>query len=255
MNLYNWHSSSALATLIALIIISPIVAIFYSAFLGDTSLWPHLFSTVLPRYVSNTIVLMIGVGILSIIFGVSSAWVVTRYNFFGKKFFEWALLLPAAVPAYIIAYTYTDFLEYAGPFQKFLRETFNWNSANDYWLLCSDNDRGDITVTKFKYYMDGVENGELHLLSEPRMCLWISKKTNLQTPYHGYWYCTKDGFLDCYFDYRGRWSTGKWARVIPDGTGYDYWDRTIKVVFKERWLLDPLSRTFLLGYDPRSHRL
>ena len=75
---------------------------------------------------------MIGVGMLSIIFGVSSAWVVTRYNFLGKKFFEWALLLPAAVPAYIIAYTYTDFLEYAGPLQKFLREIFNWSSQNDY---------------------------------------------------------------------------------------------------------------------------
>ena len=125
MNLYNWNSSSTLATLLALFIISPIVAIFYSAFLGDTSLWPHLFSTVLPRYVYNTIVLMIGVGIVSTIFGVSSAWVVTRYNFLGKNFFEWALLLPAAVPAYIIAYTYTDFLEYAGPLQKFLREIFN----------------------------------------------------------------------------------------------------------------------------------
>ena len=134
MNLYTWNSSSTLATLLALLIISPIIAIFYSAFLGDTSLWPHLFSTVLPRYVYNTIVLMIGVGLLSIIFGVSSAWVVTRYNFFGKNFFEWALLLPAAVPAYIIAYTYTDFLEYAGPFQKFLRQLFNWSSPNDYWF-------------------------------------------------------------------------------------------------------------------------
>ena len=134
MNLYNWNSSSTLATFLALFIICPIVAIFYSAFLGDTSLWPHLFSTVLPRYVYNTIVLMIGVGILSMIFGVSSAWVVTRYNFIGKNFFEWALLLPAAVPAYIIAYTYTDFLEYAGPLQKLLREIFNWNSVDDYWF-------------------------------------------------------------------------------------------------------------------------
>ena len=74
---------------------------------------------------------MIGVGILSMIFGVSSAWVVTRYNFIGKNFFEWALLLPAAVPAYIFAYTYSDFLEYAGPLQKLLREIFNWNSVND----------------------------------------------------------------------------------------------------------------------------
>ena len=134
MNLYNWNSSSTLATFLALFIICPIVAIFYSAFLGDTSLWPHLFSTVLPRYVYNTIVLMIGVGILSMIFGVSSAWVVTRYNFIGKNFFEWALLLPAAVPAYIIAYTYTDFLEYAGPLQKLLREIFNWSNVDDYWF-------------------------------------------------------------------------------------------------------------------------
>ena len=82
MILYNWNSSSTLATILALAIISPIIAVFFSAFLGDTSLWPHLFSTVLPRYVYNTLVLMLGVGILSLIFGISSAWVVTRYNFF-----------------------------------------------------------------------------------------------------------------------------------------------------------------------------
>jgi iron(III) transport system permease protein len=52
---------------------------------------------------------MFGVGGLSLVFGLTTAWIVTRYNFFGKKFFEWMLLLPAAVPAYIIAYTYTDF--------------------------------------------------------------------------------------------------------------------------------------------------
>ena len=134
MILYNWNSSSTLATLLAFAIISPIIAVFFSAFLGDTTLWPHLFSTVLPRYVYNTLVLMFGVGVLTLIFGISSAWVVTRYNFFGKKIFEWALLLPAAVPAYIIAYTYTDFLEYAGVFQKTLREIFNWNSSSDYWF-------------------------------------------------------------------------------------------------------------------------
>ena len=134
MLLYNWNSFSTLATLLAAFIIAPIIAIFFSAFLGDTSLWPHLFSTVLPRYVYNTVVLMIGVGALSLIFGISTAWVVTRYNFFGKNFFEWALLLPAAVPAYIIAYTYTDFLEYAGPVQGFFREIFGWNSSSDYWF-------------------------------------------------------------------------------------------------------------------------
>ena len=130
----NWNIWSVPIVIIALIIIAPVLAIFYSAFLGDTSLWPHLFSTVLPRYISNTLVLMVGVGSLSLIFGVSTAWVVTRYDFPGKFILEWALLLPAAVPAYIIAYVYTDIFEYACPVQGMLREFFGWNSAKDYWF-------------------------------------------------------------------------------------------------------------------------
>ena len=130
----SWNIWSALVALIALIIIAPVLAIFYSAFLGDTSLWPHLFSTVLPRYTYNTLILMLGVGSLSLIFGVSTAWVITRFNFPFKSIFEWALLLPAAVPAYIIAYTYTDIFEYAGPVQGLIRDIFGWNSAQDYWF-------------------------------------------------------------------------------------------------------------------------
>lgn len=130
----TWNIWSVPVAIIALFIIAPVAAIFYSAFLGDTSLWPHLFSTVLPRYTFNTLILMVGVGFLSLIFGISSAWVVTRYNFPFKFLFEWALLLPAAVPAYIIAYTYTDIFEYAGPFQEMLRYIFGWSNANDYWF-------------------------------------------------------------------------------------------------------------------------
>ena len=114
----NWNKWSLIVFIISLLIISPILSIFYSAFSGDTSLWPHLFSTVLPRYTYNTFILMLGVGILSLIFGISTAWIVTRYDFVGKNIFEWALLLPAAVPAYVIAYTYTDLFEYAGGNKK-----------------------------------------------------------------------------------------------------------------------------------------
>ena len=130
----TWNIWSVPVVIIALVIITPVLAIFYSAFLGDTSLWPHLFSTVLPRYISNTLILMVGVGFLSLIFGVSTAWVITRYDFPGKFILEWALLLPAAVPAYIIAYVYTDIFEYAGPVQGMLREFFGWNNAQDYWF-------------------------------------------------------------------------------------------------------------------------
>tara|TARA_Y100000389_G_scaffold34907_1_gene29699 strand:- start:1164 stop:2771 length:1608 start_codon:yes stop_codon:yes gene_type:complete len=150
--LLNWNNSSIFASLIALLIIAPVFAVFYSAFLGDTSLWPHLFSTVLPRYISNTIILMLGVGLLSTVLGVSTAWVVTRYDFFGKNFFQWALLLPAAVPAYIIAYTYTDFLEYAGPIQKILREFFEFQNSNEYWFPEIRSMEGAIFVMSFVLY-------------------------------------------------------------------------------------------------------
>ena len=130
----SWNIWSSPIVIIALIIIAPVLAIFYSAFLGDTSLWPHLFSTVLPRYTYNTLILMFGVGLLSLIFGISTAWVITRFNFPLKLIFEWALLLPAAVPAYIIAYTYTDIFEYAGPVQGLMRDIFGWNNAQDYWF-------------------------------------------------------------------------------------------------------------------------
>ena len=130
----NWNIWSVSVAFISCLIIAPILAIFYSAFCGDTSLRPHLFSTVLPRYISNTLALLFGVGCLSLIFGISTAWVVTRFNFPFKFFFEWALLLPAAVPAYIIAYTYTDFFEYAGPVQGMLRDFFGWENAQDYWF-------------------------------------------------------------------------------------------------------------------------
>lgn len=119
---------------VACALVLPILAVFVAA-TGDTNgLWIHLFNTVLPRYIGNTLILMTGVAAVSLFFGVSSAWIVTRYGFPGKKLFEWMLLLPAAVPSYLIAYTYTDFLEYAGPVQGGLRELFGWQSARDYWF-------------------------------------------------------------------------------------------------------------------------
>ena len=89
---------------------------------------------------------------LALVFGVSTAWIVTRYNFPGKKIFEWALLLPAAVPAYIIAYTYTEIFEYAGPFQSFLRNTFDWNNASDYWFPNIRSIEGAILVMSAVLY-------------------------------------------------------------------------------------------------------
>ena len=115
-------------------LLGPVIALLITAFGDSGGLWAHLASTVLVKYVGNTLILMMGVGALAILFGVSSAWVITRYEFAGRGWFEWMLLLPAAIPAYIIAYTYTDFFEYAGPVQTALRGFFGWQSARDYWF-------------------------------------------------------------------------------------------------------------------------
>lgn len=120
--------------LLAIVLLLPIAAVFVAASGDSEGMWSHLASTVLPYYVSNTLILMAGVSVVSLCFGVSSAWVVTRYEFPGSRFFEWMLLLPAAVPGYLIAYTYTDFLEYAGPVQMALRALFGWTSTRDYWF-------------------------------------------------------------------------------------------------------------------------
>ena len=131
----SWPTSWVVATLfLVAVFISPILAVFAAATGDSNELWSHLANTVLPRYVGNTVILAAGVGTIALLFGVSTAWLVSRYEFPGRRSMEWILLLPAAVPAYIVAYTYTDFLEYAGPVQGLLRDMFGWRSARDYWF-------------------------------------------------------------------------------------------------------------------------
>ena len=133
--LRTWSNPWKLATVALLIaFLSPVVAIVVTAHGDSAGLWSHLAETVLPRYVLNTITLMMSVGALSLIFGVSSAWIIFRFDFIGRRHIQWILLLPAAIPGYLIAYTYTDFLEYAGPVQVLLRDLMGWQSARDYWF-------------------------------------------------------------------------------------------------------------------------
>jgi len=106
---------------VALLICLPLLAVLWLALTPTENIWPHLFSTVLPGYVSTTALLMLGVAIGTSIIGVATAWCVTHLEFTGRSVFVWALLLPFAVPAYVIAYVYTDLLEFAGPVQTALR--------------------------------------------------------------------------------------------------------------------------------------
>lgn len=125
---------TALAVLIALLIAAPVLSVFSNVFVGGTTdTWRHLADTVLGEFLSNTVILCIGVGLGVSSIGVTTAWLTTMHDFPGRRFFEWALILPLAMPAYVMAYVYTDFLQFVGPVQTGLRDFFGWTRA-DYWF-------------------------------------------------------------------------------------------------------------------------
>ena len=118
--------------LIAAFVALPLAAIIWLATAPTAGIWAHLASTVLPDYVGNTLLLGLGVSLGVLLIGVPTAWMVSVYEFPGRRLLDWALFLPLAVPTYLIAFVYTDFLDYAGPVQAALRQFFGWQSARDY---------------------------------------------------------------------------------------------------------------------------
>lgn len=124
---------SALILALAAVLSLPLLVIGGSLLFPSPQVWAHLASTVLSDYVINSLILMGGVGIGTFILGVGPAWVISMCCFPLSRVFEWALLLPLSVPAYIIAYTYTGLLDVAGPVQSHLRAWFGWRYG-DYWF-------------------------------------------------------------------------------------------------------------------------
>lgn len=127
----NWVTAALLVTLLVAL---PIVSVFYLAAFPEQNIWPHLTGTVLPVYVINTVILLTGVALATLLIGVPTAWLVSTCEFPGRRLMEWGLLLPFAFPAYVIAYVYTHMLDYAGPVQAGLRELFQWSGPADYYF-------------------------------------------------------------------------------------------------------------------------
>jgi len=115
------RSWTVAAVLIAAIVLSPVVALVAIAAQGSGDLWPHLFRYVLPNAIRDTGLLLLGVGAIVSVVGVGTAWLVATCRFPGRDLFDWALLLPLAVPTYIVAFAYLDVLHPLGPIQSGLR--------------------------------------------------------------------------------------------------------------------------------------
>lgn len=121
------------AGLVAVLLVLPIVTVILHVAVPGTGTWQHLAETVLADYVVNTIWLTLGTGLGVVAIGVPAAWMVSMCRFPGRRLFEWALVLPLAVPAYVLAYTYTDVLQVSGPVQTWIRDLTGW-TARDYWF-------------------------------------------------------------------------------------------------------------------------
>ena len=115
--------------IIAVLVSIPILSVLSSFFVSSGEIWSHLASTVLGDYISNSLFLIIGVSTGVVLLGVTLAWVITMCSFPGQKYFEWAAVLPFSIPAYLLAYIYTDFFGITGTLQTAIRSTFDLGIA------------------------------------------------------------------------------------------------------------------------------
>jgi len=142
----------AAALVTAALIAIPLLTVVASLLPGAGSdTWSHLLDTVLPSYIATTLYLCAGVAVGTITIGTSAAWLVTMHDFPGRRLFEWALVLPLAVPTYVMAYTYTDLLQFVGPVQSWLRATFAL-APGSYWFPDIRTLWGAVVIFTFVLY-------------------------------------------------------------------------------------------------------
>ena len=145
----GWLIGSAL---IALAVLAPLVVLAWRALDADLAQWSHLARYVLPQALANTALLLAGVGVLVTLLGTGAAWLVTAYEFPTRRILCWALLLPLAVPTYIIAFAYLDLLHPIGPVQTLLRALLGFDSPRQFRLPDLRSIYGAIFVLGFVLY-------------------------------------------------------------------------------------------------------
>tara|TARA_B100001029_G_C15062751_1_gene460078 strand:- start:3765 stop:5384 length:1620 start_codon:yes stop_codon:yes gene_type:complete len=128
LNLKNLSLWEIIPFSLLIIFCAPIFIVLSSLFGDYSDNWSHLYSYVLGDYISSTVILIFGVSILVFFLGTTTAWVVTNYNFYGKSFFEWSLILPLSIPPYILAYTFTGLFDPYGDANNLIRSIFNLDS-------------------------------------------------------------------------------------------------------------------------------
>ncbi|KZE33913.1 ABC transporter permease [Crenobacter luteus] len=138
----------AVAALISLATVIPLAVILASIGSPDAAIWSHLLEYQLPGLLTNTLWLVLGVGAGVFVVGVPLAWLVSVYDFPGRRFFAWALMLPLAVPAYVMAFSQLGLFEFTGPIQTWLRDT--WGDSS--WVPSIRSTGGVVAVLTLAFY-------------------------------------------------------------------------------------------------------
>ncbi len=145
------NSLKVLPIFLFFIFITPVILVLSSLFNGYSDNWFHLYNYVLSEYIINSIFLILGVSFFVVLIGVLSSWLVSNYDFFGKSFFEWALILPLAVPPYILAYTFTEIFDTYGSANTLLSNIFLFDEKKVFFPSVR-NIYGAIAVFSFTLY-------------------------------------------------------------------------------------------------------
>ncbi|MBX9760977.1 MAG: iron ABC transporter permease [Beijerinckiaceae bacterium] len=140
------------SSLVAILVIAPVVSLAFIASRGSGDLWPHIFAFVLPQALKETAILLAGVGLMVVTLGTALAWLMTAYEFPGRRLFDWALLLPLATPTYIVAFAYLDLLHPIGPIQSGLRALLGIEDVRGLWFPEVRSMTGCILLLGFVLY-------------------------------------------------------------------------------------------------------
>lgn len=163
------------AILLAAVMALPVFAILVLALRGGIGAWPHLFTSVLPGLMLTTVLFCGLCGALALVLGTLSAWLVSFYEFPGRRVLSWMALLPLALPGYIISFVYVDALTFSGPVQTILRQWMGWTSPQDYWFPEIRSLSGAAIVLSFALYPYVYLSARAAFLRLPANQIYVSR--------------------------------------------------------------------------------
>lgn len=167
----------------AALVMMPLLVLVLSWQSVDPAIWGHLLQTQMLRLITNTLVLVLGVGVGVVVLGVSLAWLTSLCDFPGRRLFDWALMLPFAIPAYVLAFVSVGLFDFSGPFQSLLRDWF----GNDFRLFFSiRSTTGVVLVLTLVFYPYVYMLARGAFLAQGKGLMEASRILG-HTPWQGFW--------------------------------------------------------------------